>query len=124
MEGIDFRLAVEQICARDARYKPDGYEFVMQVLGFTQKKLKRAGHVSGRELAEGARELAIKLYGPMAKAVLNHWGISRTSDLGVIVFNLIESKVLSKTDEDSAADFDNVYDFDNAFKPVLKDLAI
>jgi uncharacterized repeat protein (TIGR04138 family) len=124
MEENDFRLAVDEICARDRRYKPDGYEFVMQALNFTQKKLKRPGHVSGRELAEGMRDLALKLYGPMSKTVLNHWGVHSTSDFGGIVFNLIGKKVLSRTESDCEADFENVYDFENAFKPVVKDIAL
>lgn len=124
MDGNDFRLAVEEMCGQDKRYKPDGYEFVMHALNFTQKKLKRPGHVSGRELSEGIREFALKLYGPMARTVLNHWGIHKTSDLGEMVFNLIERKILSKTESDTSADFENVYDFENAFKPVLKDIVI
>ena len=124
MENNDFRLAIEAMCEKDKRFRPDSYEFVMHALNFTQKRLKRPGHVSGRELAEGVREYALKLYGPMAKIVLNHWGIVRTSDLGAIVFNLIELKVLSKTDSDTIADFENVYDFENSFKPVLKDISI
>jgi uncharacterized repeat protein (TIGR04138 family) len=120
----DFRMIVEGICEKDRRYKPDGYEFVMQALQYTQKKLKRQGHVSGRELAEGMREFVLKLYGPMARSVLTHWGIRATSDFGAIVFNLIDSKVLSKTENDAAADFENVYDFENAFRPVVKDIVI
>ena len=70
----DFYQAVEEICARDSRYKADAYEFLMQTLGFTQKKLKRETHVTGRELLEGIKEFAIQQYGPMAKTVLRHWG--------------------------------------------------
>jgi uncharacterized repeat protein (TIGR04138 family) len=124
MEDNDFRLVVEEIYAKDQRYKPDSYEFVMQALQYTQKKLKRTGHVSGRELAEGMRDCALKLYGPMSRIVLNHWGIRSTSDFGAIVFNLIGKKVLSRTDSDSEADFENVYDFENAFKPVVKDIVL
>lgn len=124
MEGNDFRLVVEEMCVKDKRYKPDSYEFVMQALYFTQKKLKRQGHVSGKELAEGMRDFALKLYGPMAKTVLAHWGIRSTADFGTIVFNLIERKVLSKTEADSVSDFENVYDFENALKPVLKNIVI
>jgi uncharacterized repeat protein (TIGR04138 family) len=124
MGETDFRRIVEEIYASNKQYKPDSYEFMMQALYFTQKKLKRQGHVSGKELAEGMREFALKLYGPMAKIVLNHWGIHATADFGAIVFNLIEKKVLSKTESDSAADFENVYDFESAFRHVVKDIVI
>jgi uncharacterized repeat protein (TIGR04138 family) len=124
MEENGFSRAVEEICARDRRYKPDSYEFAMQALNYTQKRLKRSGHVSGKELAEGMREYALKLYGPMSRTVLTYWGIGTTADLGEIVFNLIQKKVLSKTESDSEADFENVYDFENAFKPVVKDIVL
>jgi uncharacterized repeat protein (TIGR04138 family) len=46
---------------------------------------------------------------------LNQWGVHSTSDIGDMVFNVIESGEMERTDEDSRADFDNVYDFDEAF---------
>jgi len=42
---------VENIYNRDNRYKPDAYEFVLQGLNFTQGKLTKQAHVSGRALA-------------------------------------------------------------------------
>ncbi len=85
-EQKNFHQVVEEICATDNRYKPDAYEFLLEALAFTQNKLKRKGHVSGGELLEGIRDLAIERYGPMVKAVLRHWGISETLDFGNIVF--------------------------------------
>jgi uncharacterized repeat protein (TIGR04138 family) len=114
-----FELA-EEICLKDKRYKPESYEFIMQALHFTQSKLKKARHVSGRELAEGLRDFAIEQYGPLAKRVLNYWGIKETLDFGNIVFNLIEKKILSRAEEDSLDDFKDVYDFDKAFANVLR----
>ncbi|MDD5653858.1 MAG: hypothetical protein PHT31_06860, partial [Candidatus Omnitrophica bacterium] len=107
-----------------SRYKPDSYEFVMQALHFTQSKLKRQSHISGKELLEGIREFVIEQYGPMAKIVLGHWGVNRTEDFGNIVFSLVEKKVLSKTETDSPEDFKGVFDFDSAFGNVLRDTVI
>ena len=73
-------------------------------------------HVSGRELCEGARRLALEHYGLMALTVLNLWGIRSTSDLGEIVFNLIASGDLEKTPNDSRSDFDRVFDFETALR--------
>jgi len=123
-EKKSFYQIVEDICAKDSRYKPDSYEFVLQALHFTQAKLKRETHVTGGELAGGIREFAIEQYGPMAKVVLNHWGINKTQDLGNIVFNLIDKNLLSKTKEDSIGDFRDVYDFESAFGNVLRDSVI
>jgi uncharacterized repeat protein (TIGR04138 family) len=96
----------------------------MQVLGFTQQKLKRQGHLTAKELLDGLRDFAIEQYGPMAKTVLNHWGLKRTEDIGNIVFNMIEKKMLSKTESDSLDDFKNVYDFQEAFGKVLDNITI
>jgi len=112
---------VEEICGRDNRYKPDAYEFVLQGLNFTQNKLKRQAHVNGRELAFGLRDYAIEQYGALAQKVLSHWGISQTQDFGEIVYNMIEKKLLSKSDEDYLADFTSVYDFNSAFANILAD---
>ena len=116
---IDFLRVVEEILADDLRYKPDSYEFVAQALHFTQKRMKRKGHITGRELLEGIREFALEQYGPMAKAVLNHWGITKTEDFGNIVFNLIEKGLFARTAADSRDDFKDVYDLETALSNAL-----
>jgi len=123
-EKKDFYQVIEEICQKDTRYKPDAYEFLMQALHFAQGKLKRTGHVSGKELLEGIREYVIEEYGPMAKTVLSHWGITKTQDFGSMVFNLIDKKILSKTERDLIDDFKDIYDFEAAFGNVLKDTVI
>jgi len=123
-EQNNFYQVVEEICAGDNRYKLDAYEFVMQALHFTQRKLKRETHVSGKELAEGLRDFAIEQYGPMAKTVLKHWGITKTDDFGNIVFNMIRKNLLSKTERDSIHDFKDLYDFEVIFANILRDSVI
>lgn len=122
-EKKDFYQAIEEICVSDPRYKADSYEFVMQALYFTQKKIKRNGHISGKELLEGIRDFAIEQYGVMARTVLEHWGITKTQDFGSIVFNLVDKKILSRTEADSIDDFKDVYDFKIAFSNILEDAA-
>jgi uncharacterized repeat protein (TIGR04138 family) len=118
------------ILARDSRFAFGAYLFVLEALEFT-KTLRRkararrraprrpagpyANHVTGQELCEGARQLALQQYGMMALAVLNRWGIRATADFGEIVFNFIAAGDLEKTPQDSKADFENVYDFEAAF---------
>ncbi|MHB8154693.1 MAG: Minf_1886 family protein [Candidatus Omnitrophota bacterium] len=115
----EFYDLVDQIRLQDKRYKPDAYEFVLGGLDFTQKKLKKTAHVSGAQLACGLRDYAINQYGALAGRVLSYWGINQTEDFGNIVFNMIEKKLLSKTEEDSLLDFDAVYNFKAAFSNVL-----
>jgi uncharacterized repeat protein (TIGR04138 family) len=120
------------VLARDPRYPIQAYAFVFEALEFTKTLKKRAQarirargkkvkghasrHVTGRELCDGVRRLALSHYGLMALTVLALWGIRSTSDVGEIVYNLIASGDLEKTASDSRADFDNVYDFEAALK--------
>jgi len=117
----DFYKEVEAIFAKDNRYKPDVYEFVFQALRFTQGKLQKEGHLTGEELSRGLRNFAIEQYGPLAMTVLNHWGVFKTQDFGNIVFNMIDGRLLAKTETDRIDDFTDVYDFKEAFGNVLGD---
>jgi uncharacterized repeat protein (TIGR04138 family) len=107
---------LEKILASDPRYAIAAYAFVRAGLDYTVRRLEKPRHVSGRELLDGIREFALSEFGPMAKTVLNGWGIQRTEDVGEIVFNLVENGLLGKTEKDSRADFANGYDFDEAFR--------
>ncbi len=108
--GFGFDEVVSLICKEDGRFDRKGYTFVRQGLDHTVKDLrkrdaKRAGkslHVTGPELLDGLRTYALDQFGPLAKTVLESWGITRCSDFGDIVFNLIEYNVFSKTDQDRA----------------------
>ncbi len=73
--------------------------------------------MSGRELCEGVRELALKQYGALATTVLGHWGVRSTADVGEIVFNMIAAGGLEKTPGDCRSDFHDVFDFETALKP-------
>ncbi|MBM4155394.1 MAG: hypothetical protein FJ221_10255 [Lentisphaerae bacterium] len=121
MQGISFEEAVALIRENDPRFEADAYFFLREALDHTLKSLKKpptgpARHVSGRELSEGFRELALKQFGPMALRVLAHWGVRRTEDIGSLVFNLVGSGVLGASDEDRPEDFAGGYDFETAFR--------
>jgi uncharacterized repeat protein (TIGR04138 family) len=127
---MNLRDELAGILARDPRYSVHAYAFVFEALEYTKTLKKRAQararpkgrrtsksrHVTGRELCEGARLLALANYGLLAMTVLNQWGIRTTSDLGEIVYNLIASGDLEKAPTDSRADFDHVYDFEAALR--------
>jgi uncharacterized repeat protein (TIGR04138 family) len=106
---------LDAILAKDPRYRPEAYAFVHDALGHTWTLFGERRHVTGQELCAGAKDLALRNYGPMAKAVLNSWGIKATDDFGAVVYNLIAAGLLSKTEEDRLEDFQAVYDFDDAF---------
>jgi uncharacterized repeat protein (TIGR04138 family) len=99
------------------QYDEGAYLFVLSALNYVLERLSEPRHITGRELASGVRDLALERFGPMARTVVEHWGIHETSDIGNIVFALVECGVLIKQDEDTRADFENVFDFDDAFEP-------
>jgi len=96
-------------------YSDTAYVFILSALHYAIEGLDEPRHITGRELAEGCRDLAIDRWGLMARSVLEYWGIRSTRDLGAIVFALVECGVLVKQDNDSLDDFDSVYDFRTAF---------
>jgi uncharacterized repeat protein (TIGR04138 family) len=123
MQDLEFSEIVGLICKEDSRFDRKAYAFVRQALDHTVKELKRktpertgkSQHVSGAELLQGIRAHALDQFGPLAKTVLNTWGVRRCPDFGDIVFNLIEYNVFSKTENDRREDFADLYDFDEAF---------
>lgn len=106
---------LDRLRERHPEYHDSAYVFVLSALHFVIHRLPEPRHITGRELAEGVRDLAIERFGPMARTVLDHWGIHATADVGHIVFALVEAGILIKQDEDSLRDFEHVFDFDEAF---------
>ncbi len=121
MQGMDFVDAVTRIRRRDPRFTPTAYAFLREALDHTVET-RRAGavgarrHVSGRELCEGFRELALQRFGPMAATVVEAWGIRSTEDIGAMVYHLIAEEILRASPEDRPEDFVGVFDFDSAFR--------
>lgn len=121
MQSIDFEEILDGIVERDPRYHRDAYHFLREALDHTHKAIAKAHrherrHVSGGELLEGIRQYALDQFGPMTLMVLDEWGVRVTEDFGNLVFNLVDSKFLCKTEEDSIEDFKNCYDFTEAFE--------
>ena len=121
MEDRSLMNTIKDLCAKDSRYQPAAYFFIVEALDFTVRSLSRAGregaerHVSAKELVEGVRTYALQQFGPMALTVLTTWGMHTTEDFGEIVYNLIATEKLRKTDTDRKEDFAGGYDFDEAF---------
>jgi uncharacterized repeat protein (TIGR04138 family) len=121
----------------DPRYTYEAYEFVFQAIDFTLRSLGRdlpdessdphdpRFHLSGRQLVEGMCEYARREFGMMARTVFRMWGVHRTDDFGEIVFNLIDAGLMSRTDDDSRADFHALFDLDETldtgFKIVMEE---
>ena len=129
MQKFDYDEVLDLILAKDDRYLREAYHFVREGLDYTQNKMSRMSgatepqHVSGQELTDGMRQFALETYGPMAKMLLNEWGILGTTDFGEIVFNLVENNLLAKTEKDTREDFVGGFDFEEAFTAPYEPLA-
>ena len=121
MHESRFEEALDLICAKDIRYDREAYYFIREALDYTQEarakdERAKASHVSGKELLEGIRDYCLRQFGPMTITVLEAWGIRSCEDFGEIVFNMVEARWLTKTKDDSRADFQGGYDFVEAFR--------
>lgn len=72
-------------------------------------------HVTGQQLCQVIRDVALERWGLMARGVLSRWGVTSTADLGQIVFALVNNGWLQKQPSDSIDDFDDVFTFAEAF---------
>jgi uncharacterized repeat protein (TIGR04138 family) len=125
MTNFDPKLAA--VVRDDPRYAYEAYEFIFDAIQMTQRVMgkeplregetvQKRHHVSGPELLEGVRQMALAEFGMLAKTVFRVWGVKQTDDWGNIVFNLIEADLMNKTSEDRLDDFHAVYDFETAFE--------
>ena len=131
MSNTGFQEAVETVCQEDRRYNPEAYAFLRDSLEATIKRRKKSNkevlsHVGAAELLDGFRLHALAEFGPMALMVLNYWGLTQTSDVGQMVFNLVQVGIFGKTDEDTVESFRDLFDFQEAFvapfRPIVDSL--
>lgn len=117
MSQLDFAdELMARIGARADRFHPRAFYFVLAALEHQQQRLPARRHVTGAELAEACRTLALQQYGLMARTVLAHWGIRTTADIGAVVYALIDAGLLVRQPEDRLEDFEDVYAFETAFE--------
>ena len=115
-----------EIVRRDSRYRTEAYEFIYLAFRYAQKRLGRGGgesdpdsspcHLTGRELLDAVRALALRDFGRMAWIVFRIWGIHTTDDLGEVVFNLVDAGLMKKADSDSREEFHDVFDLAEALR--------
>lgn len=121
MQAMQFDQSVGSIWNRDKRYHPHAYFFLKEALDFTLKRVsERNGghprHVSGPELLDGFRDLALNQFGPMASTLMTEWGIRQCADVGEMVFNLIDEQIFGKQESDRKEDFAGNFDLEDALR--------
>ncbi len=116
MDTSDALDVMVRLQSRHPQFRREAYGFLVDALQEVLSRLPESRHVSGRELVEGARCLALSRFGPMARTVLEYWGITSTDHLGQVVFALIDEGVLVKQDKDRIEDFMGLFDFEEVFE--------
>jgi uncharacterized repeat protein (TIGR04138 family) len=121
MQAMQFDQSVGAILRRDKRFDPHAYFFLKDALDFTLKRVAESSggqprHVSGPELLEGFRDHALDQFGPMAATLMTEWGVRKCSDVGDMVFNLIEEQVFGRQESDCKEDFIGSFDLEDALR--------
>ena len=101
---------IETIVSGETRYSKDAYNFINAAVNYTVAQKNAKGHVNAHELLEGISEFALKEFSIFYAEVFKSWGIKQASDVGNIVFSLIEQKALGASPEDSIEDFNTDFD--------------
>ncbi|MDA7978641.1 MAG: hypothetical protein MPJ50_07715 [Pirellulales bacterium] len=148
---IDPSHAVARKIRRSGRYSLEAYNFLLEAMEYAREELgmgreaasqmppgespaqiaartQGQKHVTGQQLCEATRLYALRQFGHMAHCVFRNWGIQSTSDIGEIVFNMIELNVMLKTPDDRREDFDDVFDLQQGlrfdFSKALRDVEL
>lgn len=118
-------VRIEELASADQRYTPEAYHFVFRALDWVLERRQEQGlsstdgHVPAVQLLDGLRDYALDLFGPLARLVLEGWGVHCTEDFGEIVFGLVDCQLLNKQDSDRKSDFAGRYSFREAFDDSL-----
>lgn len=122
--------SMEQVIREDGRYPPAAFAFLHEGLSRAVRAVHgedaparaqvaaAAGmdrprhHVSGQQLCQALRRLAIERWGLLARTVLHRWNIHSTTDFGKMVYLLVDWGFMRTSEGDSIEDFRDVFDFE------------
>lgn len=115
MQQVHFEQAILAILGREKRFDAHAFFFLKDALDFTLKRISdgnsgQSRHVSGQELLDGFRDLTLEQFGPMGATLMQEWGVLQCSDIGEMVFALIDEGMFGKQDSDSKEDFRGTFD--------------
>ncbi len=116
MTELAFRDGVmDRIRVREPRFHEHAFLFVLSALEFAQARQTERRHLTGRELAEACRDLAMQRFGVLARLVLEHWGVTASAHFGDVVFALVDLGLLLAQPTDSREDFVGLFEFSTVF---------
>ncbi len=125
MDDEKIKDTILSLAADNDDYDSHAYFFVNGAVSHTVEQISRAPdgqgarHVTGRELIEGALDLALRKYDFLAPQVFEYWGLRAGSDLGAIVYRMIGAGILSAGKNDRLEDFNGPEDLPSLLRERL-----
>src|SRR3954466_16037229 len=102
MAELAFREGImDRIRIREPRFHEQAYLFVLSALEMCQSNLSARRHITGIELANSCRELALERYGVMSRVVLEPWEFFSNGNFGNIFFFLVALGFLLSQPQDT-----------------------
>lgn len=101
-----------ELVKQDSAYPVGAYILIYEVLDWMKDNglVKQGEHITGQGLAITIIAYAIQHYGLLTEAILKELGITKSEDVGNIVWNLVEANLIGKQPNDSRQDFAKVFD--------------
>jgi uncharacterized repeat protein (TIGR04138 family) len=100
------RMIIQDFFDQHGKYAPDAYEFVTRAVIEQVDALEQHRHLTALEVLQNLRRQLDAEFGWLASAVLAEWKINCASDIGEIIYDLIEMHILSAAEDDKRSDFD------------------
>lgn len=111
-----FEDALNELTRKHKEFTREAYYFMREAIDYAAEQLNKETsqpNLSAKELYLGACSYALEEYGPMARKVLESWGIYTNRDFSDVVYNLIEAGVFGKQKDDSPSDFEKLEPLEN-----------
>ena len=106
----ELKKIIETIVVNEKRYSKDAYKFINAAVNYSVAAKNAKGHIDAQDLLEGISEFALNEFSMFYEEIFKSWGINKASDVGNIVFSLIDQKALGASPEDSIEDFNTDFD--------------
>jgi len=107
-------VEVIQRLSKQYNYYREAYLFTLEVIHLSSQKIKKSEgkprHLSCGEFANEFVDFAKLKFGILADTVLEQWNVHTSKDIGILVFSLIESGMMSKNENDSLEQFDGLFE--------------
>lgn len=100
------RRKINEFCSRTGKYAPDAYEFVTNCVFEQSDSMNPPRHLSALEVVQGIQKKLSADFGCLAGEVTAFWQMQTSNDVGEIVFDLIDLRILNAAEDDKRSDFD------------------